>query len=356
MIRITPIRRALVPLDSAAAHAVADRNYDEFQGDQEIWERLQSHPESILRVTMSHCETTSADDIIGDGSQKALARSEQNMRELIESPLTRIAEDALWIYKSLIRIGLAFGRLDSAVWLKQARLEPKIRPMEQSFATKESMKSSGQGPTHQGHSVLYRGRQQYIRDPNGVVAHALETIADSRSPDYETTDEKGYTHRSWIETDADTITRLTHVMAQIPCAYVADGNHRSAAAAHLGRKSFLNVLFPTDRMGLAPYNRLVKTLADLSIDDFVLRLESDFDVSRGAEIPQVTHHTIGLYMGAENGWLTLKPKAHTYDPQNAVEVIDSDIIQRRVFDAILGIEDARDERLNFVEETDPFRI
>ena len=59
MIRITPIRRALVPVDSDAAHAVADRNYDEFQGDHEIWKRLKDYPNSILRVTMSHCEADS---------------------------------------------------------------------------------------------------------------------------------------------------------------------------------------------------------------------------------------------------------------------------------------------------------
>ena len=88
MLRIAPITHALVPKDSAAAHAVADRNYDEFQGDHEIWKRLQTFPDSILRVTMSHCEADSIDDIIEDGSSAALARSTKHMKELVDGPVS----------------------------------------------------------------------------------------------------------------------------------------------------------------------------------------------------------------------------------------------------------------------------
>ena len=99
MLRVYPIARALVPVDSEAAAAIADRNYDEFQGDHEIFERLQSHPNSILGVTMSHCVAASLDEIIEDGSEAALERSSSQMETLIESPLTRVVENALWIYE-----------------------------------------------------------------------------------------------------------------------------------------------------------------------------------------------------------------------------------------------------------------
>ena len=64
MLQIHPIKRALIPRDSMAANAIADRNYDEFQGDHEIYQRLQNFPDSILRVTMSHCVASSEDSII----------------------------------------------------------------------------------------------------------------------------------------------------------------------------------------------------------------------------------------------------------------------------------------------------
>ncbi|HAO96614.1 MAG TPA: hypothetical protein DCQ96_11195, partial [Verrucomicrobiales bacterium] len=72
MVNINPIRRCLVPVDSGAAQRLCSPNYDEFQSDREIWELLQVQPESVLRVTMPHCNAVSADEILKDGSPEAL--------------------------------------------------------------------------------------------------------------------------------------------------------------------------------------------------------------------------------------------------------------------------------------------
>ena len=350
MLTVTPIPRALVPVDSAAAAAIADRNYDEFQSDHEIWSRLQTCPDSILRVTMSHCEAQTPQDILQDGSTEALARSTKNMDQLIQSPLTKIVEQALWIYEivdpnrpGIRQIGLGCMAETSAIRTAETPDGTIIR--NEGIREKKAA----------GRAQLIEATQSYIgvvnntfQDPDGQVATRLEHFADRRNPDFEVTDEKGYTHRSWIETDAATIESLVTAMHGVRCAYVADGNHRSAAAAHLGRTHFLNVLFPSDRMGLAPYNRLVRTLGDYDIHRLKAMLESNFTITTSNTIPSVSHHKIALYFGAEHGWLILVPKPHTYDPTNAVQVIDADIVQRHIFHALLGIADARDERLNFV--------
>ena len=99
MITITPVRRALIPVDSAAAALVSAPNYDEFQGDQEIWDLLQENPMSVLRVTMAHCHADSPETIGFRDSQDALAKAGTPMEELeaerakLKDQLLRTAAD-----------------------------------------------------------------------------------------------------------------------------------------------------------------------------------------------------------------------------------------------------------------------
>ncbi|MEE2788326.1 MAG: DUF1015 family protein [Myxococcota bacterium] len=350
MLTIAPIKRALVPVDSQAAAAIADRNYDEFQGDHEIWSRLQQYPNSILRVTMSHCEALTTDDMLVDGSTDALARSSKNMAELVGSPQTKVVHDALWIYEIVDPTRPGVRQIGLGCMAETQAIRTADTP-QGTIIRNEGIREKKAA----GRAKLIEATQSYIgvvnntfEDPENEVASALEAIADRRAPDFEVTDEKGYTHRSWIETDRTTIEELAARMRGIPCAYVADGNHRSAAAAHLGRTHFLNVLFPSGRMGLAPYNRLVRTMGGHDFESLRTELADDFDVTHSHDVPDVQHHCFGLYFGTSDGWLVLTPKPHTYDENNAVQVIDADIVQRHIFHRLLDIEDARDERLNFV--------
>jgi uncharacterized protein (DUF1015 family) len=141
---------------------------------------------------------------------------------------------------------------------------------------------------------------------------------------------------------------LVDLLAQEPAAYVADGNQRSAAAAAMGLEHFLTVFFPTSRLGLEPYNRLLP-LNGLTGEDFLARLKDNFEVESLGEIapfrPEQVHE-IGLYLDRQ--WWRLRPKAGSFRPENAAESIDSDIIQRHIIDAILGMSDARDKRINYV--------
>ena len=340
MLRIKPISRALVPANSDAAEQVADRNYDEFQSDLEIWSRLQSHPNSILGVTMSHCQSASPDDMIIDGSDEAL-RSTVNMTALIESALTRTVSDCYWVYEILDpnRPGVRQIGLGCMAETQQIRTGNPEGTIIRNEGIREKKAA--------GRAKLIDATQSYIGvvnntfvDENHRVATALEAIADAHTPDFEATDEKGYTHRSWLVTDEETIAKLTALFAEVPCAYVADGNHRSAAAAHLKRTHFLNVLFPSDRMGLAPYNRLVRSSAmaeGRTVAEILDSLAQDFEITQSKEEPAVSHHRIGVYFRAD-GWYVLTPKKHTFDPSNAVEVIDADIIRRCFFERCLGIQ------------------
>ncbi len=207
----------------------------------------------------------------------------------------------------------------------------------------------------EGRAKLIRATNAYIgtvncavRDNDGRLVAALESHADSHEPDFTTVDEAGNTHRVWLVTEPDAAAQLQQVLAAEPAAYVADGNHRSAAAATLRNDQFLAVFFPTDRLRLEPYNRLVED-AGIATEALLARLDESFAIEPLGPLPSYRPqhvHKIGVY--AAGTWYELSPRPGSFDPEDAAQSIDADIVQRQLFDGILGMSDARDARLNFV--------
>jgi uncharacterized protein (DUF1015 family) len=205
-----------------------------------------------------------------------------------------------------------------------------------------------------GRAKLIEKTQSYIgtvnntiEDAQGEIVSALEQFADAKDCDYEAFDEFGNRHRVWLVTQPEDIQTFTNLFAAEPCAFVADGNHRSAAAAMLGKEDYLAVFFTTGRMWLAPYNRLVKP--STSISNWPEALSKSFEVEPLGDLPEfqpTTTHEIGFYL--KNHWYRLQPKPGTFDPQNAARSIDSDIVQNWIFQDLLGIADPRDDQLTFV--------
>jgi uncharacterized protein (DUF1015 family) len=187
-----------------------------------------------------------------------------------------------------------------------------------------------------------------IDDDEGELETTLEAYADAHPCAFECIDEERNRHRVWLVQDAAEIGRLRAILALEPRAYVADGNHRSAAAAMLGQSHFLTVFFPAATMTIAPYNRLVEDAAKRVADlDAVLQPSFHAEPAPvlGPYQPETTHE-IGLYDGT--AWMRLRPRPGTFDPSDAAQDIDADIVQRRLFGEVFGITDARDERLTFV--------
>ena len=349
MIIISPVKRALVPMDSLAAHRIMGPNYDEFQNDEEIWNILQEKPDCILRVTMAHCDQPHKEEILKDGSPEALDKAAENMRQLKGSPMTRVVENMLWVYEirdrrrpELRQIGLG-----GAAKTKEIRTE---ETPEGSVIRNEGIREE----KARGRALLIERTHSYIgtvnntvEDADGKITAALEQYADARGYDYEATDEFGNKHRVWLVTEPEAIEDFIRLFAAETCAFVADGNHRSAAAALLGHEEYLAVFFTTDRMWLAPYNRLVQP--QKHIENWPEALSQSFDVEPLgdlAEFQPTATHEIGFYL--PGNWFRLRPKQDTFDPNNAAQSIDSDIVQNRIFKDLLDIEDPRDEQLTFV--------
>ena len=350
MVTLNPIPRALVPVDSTAAQRLCSPNYDEFQSDLEIFELLQRQPDSVLRITMPHACADSPEAMLREGSPEALQAASSRMAELLASPLTREVRDALFLYEisdpsrpGTRQIGLG-GLAPTGDILTEATPQGTIVRNE----GVRPKKARGRADLIEATRSFIGGVNNAVEDTDGRLSKLLATTADGRPADYEALAEDGCTHRIWTLAAGQQRTSLLEALAAEPFAYVADGNHRSAAAAMLDLDGFLAIAFPASSMGLAPYNRLVEANQQ-SAASWREALSRHFRVDQPPSSPdyQPTEpHSIGLYTGQE--WLRLTPRSGAYDADNAAESIDAAIVQKRVFDELCGISDPRDERLTFV--------
>lgn len=350
MITISPLKKALLPTDNSAAQKVSGPNYDEFQSDTEIYELIQQQPEVILKVTMAHCDVDSQDDIMKEGSDEFLNKANQNMKQLVDSGLTEVKQDVMYIYEMEDPRRPDTRQIGLGCMAKTDEIRTEDNP-EGTIVRNEGIREK----KAEKRSELVDATQSFIgtvnnaiNDDSGDIAPKLEEYADSRDPDYKVKDNKDNTHKIWVVEEEDVIQELIELFKQEPESYVADGNHRSAAAVMLGLEDFLTVFFIADRMRIDPYHRLIKELG-MESEELLSKLEQSFEVEEldidDAYQPEKTHD-IGLYI--DGAWYRLVPKDGTYDSEDAVQTIDANIVQRKIFDEVLEIEDARDKNFTYV--------
>jgi len=351
LITITPVSRALVPVNSKAAARISTRNYDEFQGDDEIWNFVQANPTSVLGITMPQCDVPSLNDIGKEDLATSLTRAKLNMAELIKGDLTREIKNILWAYEIEDPRHSKGPQIGLGGMARTDQIRTEATP-QGSIIRNEGIregKARGRADIIKATNTIIGTVNNAIDDVSGAIQATLRAHADSTSPDFEVTDSRDVQHRVWILDDPTTIAFFIQLFSQEPHAYVADGNHRSAAAVMLGYENFLTVFFPAETMNIYPYNRLVSEVEDLN-PEILSAVAKKFEVTElfGTKTYQPTEtHQIGIY-SAEKGWMRLCPLPETFDPKNAVDAIDANIVQRNLFSEIFGIEDPGDPRLTFV--------
>lgn len=350
MVSIQPVTRALVPVGSDAAQRISAPNYDEFQSDREVWDLLRQKPDCVLRITMPHCHVDDPQQMLEDGSDAALEHAAAEAQILRDSPLTRTAEEILWVYEIVSPLRPDVRQLGLGGFARTADIRTDKAPRG------TIIRNEGIRPEKaDGRARLISATSSYIgtvncavRDAEGRLTDALTTLADSRGCDYEATGETGDRHRVWLVSEPERIEELRIVLGREAAAYVADGNHRSAAAAQLGREHFLAVFFPTDRLHLEPYNRLLPD-GGVPSETVFERLRGLFDVEElpGRETYRPDRvHDIGLYHAG--AWYRLTPHQSLIDSTNAAASIDAAIVQQHILSGILGLHDPRDSRINYV--------
>ena len=205
----------------------------------------------------------------------------------------------------------------------------------------------------------------FLAYPDNAVLHALIMRIAAETPVYDfVAPDDGFRHQLWLIADDADIAAVTAEFAKMPALYIADGHHRSAAAALVGAEKaknhpertgneeynyFMAVCFQASQLTVLDYNRVVKDLNGLSSDEFLAALSRNFTVAdKGTEVYRPARlHNFSLYL--DGHWYSLDAKPGTFDDTDPIGVLDVDISSRLILDDILNIGDLRSSRrIDFV--------
>ncbi|MBQ2526933.1 MAG: DUF1015 domain-containing protein [Bacteroidales bacterium] len=196
--------------------------------------------------------------------------------------------------------------------------------------------------------------------------NAIVSSVITAAPEYSFIDENDFGHSFWPVTDDAVIARITEIFTNdVDAFYVADGHHRTAAAARVGAEKkaqnpahtgeeeynwFMAVCFPESHLKIIDYNRVVKDLNGMSEEQLLKALEADFEVRLESEKEPYAPsglHNFSMYLGKK--WYSLQAKPGRYDDNDPIGVLDVTILSNLVLDKLLGIKDLRtDKRIDFV--------
>lgn len=186
----------------------------------------------------------------------------------------------------------------------------------------------------------------------------------SETPEYDFVSADGVGHHFWLVPNETDIFKITEIFASFPAMYIADGHHRSAAAAKVGAEKalanpddlgteeynfFMAVCFPDNQLTIIDYNRVVKDLNGLTEEELLNKIKENFDVEdKGSEIYKPDRlHNFSMYLAGR--WYSLTAKEGTYKDDDPIGVLDVTVLSDLVLDQILGIKDLRtDKRIDFV--------
>ena len=219
-------------------------------------------------------------------------------------------------------------------------------------------------------------RMKHVRINNANIEPVFFAFPDNKAlediirkvtagePEYDFTAEDGFGHHFWVIDDAETIAAITGEFGKIPYLYIADGHHRSAAAALVGNEKarmnpahrgdeeynyFLAVAFPASHLKIIDYNRVVRDLNGMSPAEFLEKLEKNFvveDMGEATYTPAALHN-FALYL--EGHWYSLTAREGTYDDNDPIGQLDVTISSDLILRDLIGITDLRsDKRIDFV--------
>lgn len=192
----------------------------------------------------------------------------------------------------------------------------------------------------------------------------VEEFVKNNDPIYDFTADDGFGHHFWVIKDKEIIKKIINHFSKVPYTYVADGHHRTAAAALVGNEKrknnpnhngneeynfFLAVHFPDNQLTIIDYNRVVTDLNNLSSEEFIQKLDKVFEIKEmGTEIYKPNQlHNFSMYLDGK--WYSMTAKEGTYNDGDPIGILDVTILSKLILDNILGIKDLRtDKRVDFV--------
>ena len=335
----------------ALAHEVASRPYDVLNS---VEAKAEAGEKSLLHIIKPEIDF---DPIIDEHDEAVYSKAVDNYKAWKEKGwLVKEEKECYYIYAQTMNGKRQYGLVACCHF--EDYLEGRIKKHELTRADKEEDRMKhvrAQSANLEPVFFAYPEREDMNAIVNRVIAEA---------PKYDFVSEDGVGHTLWLVDNDEDIKNITAIFEQIPALYVADGHHRTAAAARVGEERmkanpnhtgeeeycyFLAVIFPDAQLNIIDYNRVVKDLNGLSKEEFLAAVEKDFVVEKvGKEIykPNALHN-FGLYLDGE--WYSMTAKEGTYDDNDPIGVLDVTVLSNLVLDKILGIKDLRrDKRIDFV--------
>jgi len=335
------------------AGAVASRPYDVLDSDEARVE-ANGNPLSFLNVVKPEITLHEGVDPYSDQVYQAGAG---NFHKLLEDGIFfQDQQDCLYIYELTMHSHVQTG-IVACAWVEDY-LQDRIKKHELTRPDKENDRKR-----HIRISMLNAEPVFFAYKAVPALDLLVAGIKQSQ-PVYDFTAMDGIAHRFWVVEDKAGIDAIIAAFSRIPATYVADGHHRTAAAAlvghdlsreHAGHNGteeynfFLAVHFPDNQLQIMDYNRVVRDLNGLSPDKFIQAVSGAFTVlnmGRQRHKPRQLHE-IGMYL--EGNWYALQARAGTYDDADPVGVLDVTILSQGILAPVLNITDLRrDKRIDFI--------
>ncbi len=334
---------ALRPKPELAAQ-ICELPYDVMSSD-EARELAAGRPLSFLHVSKPEIDLPPGTDIY---SPEVYAKGKENFAKLIaDGALKQDDKSNFYLYRQIMgshaQVGLVAavscaeylsGIIKKHEFTRPDKEDDRVRHIE--------ALNSQTGPVF----LTYRATA-------ALDEFVAKKISETPAVDFTGTD--GVRHTSWTISSADEIKFIETQFAAIPFLYIADGHHRSAAAARVFQSrhgaghsgEFLTVIFPHNQMQILPYNRVLKDLNGLTPPELLKKLEETFSIIRMGTPTPTRKHELGLFLNKR--WHTLTFKSKLTGVSDPIEKLDVTLLQKNVLAPIFGIDDPRtSKKINFV--------
>jgi uncharacterized protein (DUF1015 family) len=328
------------------APQVASRPYDVLNSEEARAEAA-NNPHSFLHITKAEIDLPADIDI---HSAAVYEKAKENLELFMgEGILFQEHEPCYYIYQLIMN-----GRSQSGlvcVSSVQDYFDDVIKKHELTRPEKEKDRID--------HMLAIRAQTGNVfmayRDV-GQLNSLINSWQTNYEPAYDFTTTDGIQHTIWVVNDKQVIDSITKLFAsQVPATYIADGHHRAASAAKVSMSiqgsedamHFLTTIFPASQLAILDYNRVIKDLNGLTVEQLLQKLEQDFEVTHVHEAVRPSAlHEFGMYL--DKKWYRLKALNNTYT-EDPIGILDVTILSRNILDKLLGISDQRtDKRIDFV--------
>ena len=350
MVKVKPFAAIRPP--KAIVHEVASRPYDVLNS---LEAKAEAGEKSLLHIIKPEIDF---DPVIDEHSQQAYDKAVENFALWKERGwLVQDKKEMYYIYAQTMDGRTQYGLVVGAN--VEDYLSGKIKKHELTRKDKEEDRMI--------HVRIQNANVEpvFFAYPDHDEINAIvKSVVDNKAPEYDFVAEDGFGHHFWTIEDDTVIKRITEIFASIPAFYVADGHHRTAAAALVGEEKrknnpghtgneeynyFMAVVFPESHLKIIDYNRVVKDLNGMTGAQILEKLGEDFIVQeKGDKIYKpVSLHNFSMYL--EGKWYSITAREGRYDDNDPIGVLDVTILSSLVFDKLLEIKDLRtSKRIDFV--------